>query len=444
MMMIARPASSSCACRVRGWVALLVICVGAIGCGPTKQELAAQQAVNHFHMGAYASAREILRPLALKTDENFALNNVRLGSAALIEYKLDEAETAFLRAYEVMNSVGVNKGGRTLGAVLVDEKIKVWRGEPFERAMTNFYLGLIYYMRQDYENARGAFENALFKLRDYGDEDDTLDPEDYREAESSFALGYLMLGKTWIHLGRDELGDANLNRAVALQPELAPLADIERNRRSNVLLVVDYGYGPQYLRTYGGAVAGFAPLPEAAGRIPAPAVYVNGYRADVPGLERPPVDLLALAQERRWQSIDTIRAVKQTIGTGLIAGGVGYGAYRASQDDFRSEDALVAGGLIAAGMLLRGSSQADVRQWEMLPRSTFVIPLDLPPGTHEISIRFPGSGYTSGYEQTWRGLVAPAQGEAAYYMRMRRWDAGEYVWPPSGAEALPVNASAAP
>ena len=69
----------------------------------------------------------------------------------------------------MINSVGVNDGGRTLGAVLVDEKIHIWKGEPFERAMANFYLGLIYYMRGDYDNARGAFENALFKLRDYGE-----------------------------------------------------------------------------------------------------------------------------------------------------------------------------------------------------------------------------------------------------------------------------------
>lgn len=394
-------------------------------------------------MGAYESARELLRPLAQKPDENFALNNVRLGSAALIEYKLDEAEAAFLRAYEVMNSVGVNSGGRTLGAVLVDEKIKVWRGEPFERAMTNFYLGLIYYMRQDYENARGAFENALFKLRDYGDENDTLDPDDYREAESSFALGYLMLGKTWIHLGREDLAEANLKRAVDLQPSLAGLADLERNQRSNVLLVVDYGYGPQYMRTYDGAIAGFVPLPAAAGRVPEPVVQVNGSRVELPGLTAPPVDLLELAQERRWQSIDTIRAVKTTIGTGLIAGGAGYGIYRASKDDFRTEDALISGGLIAAGMLLKGTSKADVRQWEMLPRSTFVIPLSLPPGRHDIQVSFPRTGYAGNYEQTWRGLIAPSEGEATYYMRMRRWDAGEYVWPPNECEALEANATAA-
>src|SRR5207247_724125 len=115
-------------------------------------------AVADYLVGDYGSALQRLGPLSGKTDENFVLNNLRLGSAALAAYDLDTAEAAFLRAYEVLNSVGVNDGGRTLGAVLISENIRVWRGEPFERAMANFYLGLVYYMRHDYANARAAFE----------------------------------------------------------------------------------------------------------------------------------------------------------------------------------------------------------------------------------------------------------------------------------------------
>ncbi len=399
-----------------------------MGCGPTRQELAAERAVQRYFIGDHEAARAILRELALETDENFALNNVRLGSAALIDYKLHEAETAFLRAYEVMNSVGVNQGGRTLGAVLVDEKIRIWRGEPFERAMTNFYLGLVYYIRQDYENARAAFENALFKLRDYGDRHDGIDPNDYRDIESNFALGYLMLGKSWLHLGRDDLAAVNLARASELEPGLAGVADLDRNRRANVLLVVDYGYGPQFMTSFDGAIAGFRPHPAEVGPVPQPRVYVNGVPQHVPGLDRPPVDTLALAQERRWQSIDTIRTLKSIVGTGLIAGGAGYGVHRANRGRFESEDALVSGALIGAGLLLKGTSQADVRQWEMLPRATFVIPLSLPPGRHDVTVRFPPGGFNPAYEQTWHDIEAPAAGEATYYMRMRRWGTGPYNW----------------
>jgi hypothetical protein len=78
--------------------------------------------------------------------------------------------------------------------------------------------------------------------------------------------------------------------------------------------------------------------------------------------------------------------------------------------------------------LLKATSQADVRQWEMLPRTTYVIPLSLPPGRHDISVSFPD---LRGVRQEWRGLVAPPAGEeATYYFRMQRYSDGPHAWPP--------------
>jgi hypothetical protein len=70
----------------------------------------ADNAVADYYMDDYASAQSLLEPLARTTDENFVLNNARLGSVALARYDLNVAEDAFLRAYEVINSVGVNNG----------------------------------------------------------------------------------------------------------------------------------------------------------------------------------------------------------------------------------------------------------------------------------------------------------------------------------------------
>ena len=134
------------------------------------------------------------------------------------------------------------------------------------------------------------------------------------------------------------------------------------------------------------------------------------------------MDLLALAQDRRWQDIDTIRTIKTTVGTGLI----GVGAYEGLRS--RNRGNQTAGlAMIGAGLLLKATSQADVRQWEMLPRTTFVIPLDLNPGPHDVTVEFPN---VPGLRQTWRGLVVPEQGEATYYFRMERGNRGPFLWPP--------------
>jgi tetratricopeptide (TPR) repeat protein len=407
--------------RALAMVALLV-CMG--GCAANHAQENAERAVSDYFAGNYVRAQDRLRDPAKKPDENFVLNNVRLGSAALVDYDLDTAEDAFLRAYEVINSVGVNDGGRSLGAALVSENLKVWKGEPYERAMANFYLGLIYYMRRDYGNARGAFENALFKLRDYADKQDVKD--NYSEQESNFTIALMMLGKAYQRLGRNDLAQANFDRARELRPDMAAMVDPERNATSNLLLVVEYGYGPRKVTDGDGAIVGFSPTPDDAGLIPPPQVVIDGRPMDLSGLDRAPIDLLAMAQDRRWQDIDTIRAVKSGLGTGLIAGGAITTIYGADRRD--AGTALAGIALMGAGALLKLSSHADVRQWEMLPRTVFILPLRVPPGRHDVSVFFPQS---AGMRQTWRDVVVPTDGEATYYMRMQRWTSGEHVWPPA-------------
>jgi len=405
---------------------LIAILPLAGGCAVNKVQRDADRAVGDYYAGDYASAVTHLNPASSVTNENFVLNNLRLGSAALAAYDLGTAEGAFLRAYEVLNSVGVNNGGRTLGAVLLSENIRVWRGEPFERATANFYLGLVYYMRRDYNNARAAFENALFKLRDYGESKGK--GEQYREQESNFALAYLMLAKSYQRLGRDEVAQKTFARAVELRPDLAEVADAELNGRSNVLLVIDFGYGPHKVQNRDGSLAGFTPTPMEEGPPPPPVVRVDGERVQTDGLARPPVDLLVLAQDKRWQSLDTIRAVKSVLGTGLMAGGFIYG----TQHNASPEIALAA---ILGGALLKATSQADVRQWEMLPRTVYVLPLVLPPGTHDIAVEFPE---VRGVRQEWHGLPAPPQGqEATYYFRMQRYDNATHTWPPPAMAGPP-------
>ena len=394
---------------------LAFLLLAMTGCAPNKAQIQADRAISDYFVGDYPRAVQRLTPLSAKTDENFVLNNLRLGSAALADYDLDTAEGAFLRAYEVLNSVGVNNGGRTVGAVLVSENIRIWRGEPYERAMANFYLGLVYYMRRDYNNARAAFENALFKLRDYGE--NAKGGGKYVEQESNFALARVMLARSYQRIGRDDAAAKHFAQVAETRSYLSAAADPKLHAESNVLLVVDFGYGPQKVTDFDGAVVGFAPTPMQEGAIPPPLVVLDGVPIDVRDVAVPPVDVLALAQDRRWQSIDTVRAVKSALGTGLMIGGVAAGMHRESN----AEAALA---LIAAGIILKATSQADVRQWEMVPRSTFVLPLEVQPGTHDVTVDFPG------VRQTWRGLVVPPKGEATYYFRMQKYNSGPYNWPP--------------
>ncbi len=408
--------------RRRAAAMLAAVAVVAGGCANSGEKIA-HRASEAYYAGNFKEAEALLEPLAKETDENFALMNARLGSCYLADHRLTDAEATFQKVYEVMNSVGTNGGGRTLGAVLVDEKLKIWKGEPFDRAMANFYLGATYYCEGDYNNARAAFENALFKLGDYDDKTDSV-----RKAsvDSNFVVAKIMLAKCWQRLGRDDLANANFAEAAAASSAIAPLADPGLNKSSNVLLLVDYGYGPRKNADMVASVLVFQPTPQQAGWIGSPAVAVDGRQYDLRGTNVPPLDVLALAQDRRWQSIDTIRTVKSAVGSGLIAGGAVMGAKGLSEGGSRQRtDLIVAGSLLAAGALLKATSQADLRVWEMLPRTTFVLPLELSPGVHSITLQMP-----NGTTQTWENIVAPAPGsEKAYYFRPFRWVPGPFVYP---------------
>jgi tetratricopeptide (TPR) repeat protein len=394
-----------------------VVLAGLALCGcQNSAERQGQDAVTAYYEGDFEQARTLLEPLARQTNGDFVLNNNRLGSTDLVLYRLDDAQSAFLRSYEVLNSVGVNDGGRSLGAVLLSENIKVWKGEPWERALVNFYLGLTYYMQHDYGNARAAFENALFKLRDY-DPDDT---DKYTDKDSNFALGYLMLAKSWQRLGEADKAQAQFDRVRQLRPDLASLADADMNREANLLLVVDWGQGPQLATSFDGSVVGFVPPPYRAGPIYLPRVLVDDQDYDMDDFARAPVDTLALAQDRKWQSIDTIRAVKSAVGSGLLVGGAVMGM------SDRRQNQEIGLGLFAAGLLLKATSQADTRQWEMVPRTIYVLPLHVSPGLHNVTVEFAGD-----YRQTWIGLPAPATGDDTYYIHAGPWYEGTQHWPPA-------------
>jgi hypothetical protein len=287
---------------------------------------------------------------------------------------------------------------------------------------------MLYYAQNDYNNARGAFENALFKLRDYKSEDD----KNYDEQESDFVVALLMLGRTWTMLGRTDEASRYFDRAVALRPNVGPLAGQLAEKSNNVLLYVEYGFGPRKVEDgMDGNALAFYPHPRQAGSIPMPRVTVNGREVSTRSINEPLYDTLVMALDRRWQKIDTIRKTKSYLGTGLLVGGAGATIYGADQRD--QGMALAGVGMMVAGALLKASSSADTRTWEMSPRTSFLIPLRLPPGEHDISIAFP-----TGVYQTWRGMEVRNDKETTYLFRMLRDTSGEYDFRPVDARTVSV------
>src|SRR5436305_646126 len=94
--------------RLSTFICGCIFCFMLCGCANHKNAAIIDRAVQDYFSGDYPSAAKEIDPLAKKTDEDFVVNNLRLGSIELPPYNLDEAEAVFLRAIEVINSTGVN------------------------------------------------------------------------------------------------------------------------------------------------------------------------------------------------------------------------------------------------------------------------------------------------------------------------------------------------
>lgn len=381
-----------------------------LGCASSAAERTAEAAVSAYWTGDFERSIELLEPLAHEPDRNYVLNNLRLGEAALAAGDLETAESAYYRAYETLNAAGVNNAARSAATVIVNERVRIWLGEPYERAIANFQLGLVYYLQGDYANARGAFENALFKLRRYADDEDA--ETNYEEQESTFALAHLMLGRSWQRLGREDLAEEAFVTARSLDPSLEPLTDPELNARSNVLLVVAYGRGPSKVAD-GSGIAFAAPYEPL---LPVPRVRVDGAGVATANLATPTLDTNIMARQRRWQTIDTFRAVKAVTGTGMMYGGavvLDQGLRRE-----RGDTALAGAVILGVGALLTASSSPDLRQWEMVPRTIYVIPMELSPGKRDITVSLPDGYGLREVTHQFRNVHIPAEGEVALYARL--------------------------
>ncbi|MCP3905847.1 MAG: hypothetical protein GY715_19665 [Planctomycetes bacterium] len=355
-------------------VAVLLLVLALVGCDTAPSMNA--EAVRGYYDYEFTLAREALRGDAMVgRDRNMLLDTVRLGMAALADGDLAEAELMFGRAFDLLSTAGLN-ADRTTAAILDHEGVRVWKGDPFEQALTYYYVATAHAVLGDWENARAAAANALFRLTDFGGDvaggrvrgraPGAPPGRDYAAVDTDFALGFVMQAIASDHAGAAGR-DAQLRAATSIRKDLAGLADVIRNRDYDTLLFVDHGKGPVKL-SFGRdrEVSEFWPYEGYAGPLIASA---DGY--DVARVHAI-CDVNQMAHDYRWRNLEDVRKLKSGLGTGLFVAG----AMVASNSD-DSGTALAGAGMMLAGMLLKSGARADTRHLEFLPQAIYVMPLRL-------------------------------------------------------------------
>lgn len=369
---------------------LLIVFVALAGCQAPRN----YAAIHAYYGYEYDAAREALRPDALtRNDEQILLNNARLGMAALASGDLSEAERALGYTFELLSTAGLN-ADRTTAAVLLHEGVRIWKGEPFEQAMMYHYVATLYAVMGDWENARAAAANALFRLTDFGEyqtpdqlarraaaDDDFLE-RGYTAVDTDFALGFLMQG-IGARLSGASGSEAMFNAAVEINPTLASLVQTLRDDAYNALLIVHYGKGPTKI-AYGpgNALVRFVQQePASVAALPLSVQALHG-----PGVTVAPVtNVSRMAMDHRWNNLEDIRRAKAAVGEVLLGGGA-IATYIGIEQ--RSAEVALAGvGAMILGLLTQAGAHADTRYLEFLPQSVYLAPLWLDePGDLQLTV----------------------------------------------------------
>lgn len=399
-------------------------------------------------------------------DRTYVLDRARLLGLMLGDGYNAYAEPVAVELNNLLRTQGLNANKR-IASVLINEDVKVWKGEPFEQAMAMCWIGMHFAMRGDWDNARTASDNALFQLRDFGTyetedgerrydaatlarhmaegkvpEEDVESDSGYQLVDSNFVLGYLMTAIANQQLGRQAEADDNYARALRYNAALGPTIEALKGGRYNTILVVEYGTGPQKRGTGpDNAIATFARM------TPSDAAPLTVRHAGASVSAPPAMDLNTIATDLMWNSLEDVRLAKSTIGTALVVGGSVVAAKGLEKEDLATT--LIGVGVALTGAYLKGKAHADTRYNEATPQRVYVLPITVNSPAQRFTLGIegkPGSGMTiSGLRppRTDQAALHYVRLPSAFYGRPPRWAAtGEALYatdarPDAGRIALP-------
>ena len=350
--------------RVKWGKASVAICVAV--------SMAACQTLQDHEKERVVSAEELKMALADKPVElhgdyrillaqgerNAVLNHARIGVKAFEMGNIELARKELAAAADRIETIYAdNTAAKQALGKFVKENIKDFKGEPYERAMVFYYLGLAYLAEGDFENARASFKAGEFQ--------DTLSSEE--EYQADFALLNYLSGWASKCNGDDELAEDAFSVAHEHRSSLAVPED-----DMSTLVIYESGQ---------------APAKFAAGKYDEQLKVRRGYQTGIEEITYDPDGLnlsLNLAANVYWQAttrggreVDAVLAGKAKFKDGMDATGtvlaqVGAGAALYGAGAGNRDAALVGLGILVVGLIAKAAAEAaqpdaDIRYIDVLP-----------------------------------------------------------------------------
>jgi tetratricopeptide (TPR) repeat protein len=290
------------------------------------------------------------------------LNFSRLGIAAIENGEIGIARKAFDEAILRVEAIYADDANaKKARSVFNEEKVKDFKGEPYERSMLYFYRALLYLHEGDYQNARASFLAA--------DRHDSLS-----SAEDSTFVG--AFGMMKYLAGWASSCDGDVVRSSQLIEEaqaVDPIIKAHPVKPSNSLILLDVGPAP--IKWGSGKYSELLKFKAGAGDD-------SGYAAKTStGIEIdkfiPAGDVTFHAMTRGGREVDGILQGKAQfkdgaaeVGSAAMDIGSQAAMFGAISNDRGTMNAGLAGmfiGLVAKGVEAATTPAADIRTWDTLP-----------------------------------------------------------------------------
>jgi len=368
---------------------LLVLLLG-IGCATTPRPLSASgkpisaQAIsNAVQIVEQQQIPPPIRPpfVAMYAEgrENQALHAMCAGLAALNLGQFSLAAKTFDEAIADVDSLTAgNTDAQRAKGKFTKEQEKWFKGESYERSALYFYRGLLYLVAKDFGNAAACFKRA--QIYDITGDDAPGFAGDWYSCEWALAFAAYKQGFP------AEAAQA-MARAAKFSTRQGEVPPPEPNQ--NVLIVVQTGFGP--LKTRSGKYG--ERLVYQIG--PNPVTQLELYQGDrLLARTAPAESLYVQATTRGTRQVDYILKGKANFkqGTQTAAALFGMGAaFASSQHSDTATGVLIGLSLLSAMISSATTPEADIRLWENLPNSIYLIGLTLPPGQSKLQLRGIGS-----------------------------------------------------
>lgn len=327
------------------------------GAWGTKSNI--DEEATRFAESKSVTLRPFYRQLYRDGEWNAVLNYQQLGLAAMEAGHFDVARRSFDEAIARIEQIYANDdNAKRALSVFNAEKVKDFKGEPYERAMAYFYRAVLYAREGDYENARAAFLAA--------DLQDTMaEQESYA---GDFGMMKYLAGWASSCAGDDSRAKVLIQEAKQADSSIGGLPDIP----GKAIVLIDSGAAPA--KGTSGKHKELLVFDRGAG--PDDAVYVKAASQELRDLKTAG-DVYFQASTRGGRQVDGVLAGKaqfkdnaDTVGkvatdVGNIAMLTGIASDRGNLAGAGAIIGLV--GLFAKGISAATTPTADTRAWQSLP-----------------------------------------------------------------------------